>query len=88
MLSTELEHNSCFDTPKKQIQRTPATVETGPHTRRTEPKFEQMADLMTMLGMDDANLNSEERDLVQNDALWMQEIMTVQKRTKIIIKTS
>ncbi len=77
MLSTELNHENCFETPKKRIQRTPATVQTAPHVSRTEPKMEQMATLMKLLGMEDSNANIEETELVQNDSLWMQEIMTV-----------
>jgi hypothetical protein len=76
MLSTESNHERCFETPKKRIQKTPVTA---PHLSRTEPNLEQMATLMKLLGMEDSNANTEETELVQNDSLWMQEIMTVCK---------
>jgi hypothetical protein len=41
-----------------------------------EPKLEQMARLITSLEMDDSCENAEQ-ELVQNDTLWMKEMMSV-----------
>jgi hypothetical protein len=77
LLLTKSEHPRCFETPAKIMQRTPKTVQHAPQVIRIEPKLEQVANLMASLGMDDAIDNCQETELVQNDALWMKEMMTV-----------
>ncbi len=77
LLLTKSEHQRCFETPAKIIQRTPKTVQHAPQAIRIEPKLEQVASLMASLGMNDTSENHEETELVQNDALWMKEMMTV-----------
>ena len=82
LLLTKSEHQRCFETPAKTIQRTPKTVQHAPQAIRIEPKLEQVASLMASLGMNDTSENHEETELVQNDALWMKEMMTVWKNQK------
>jgi hypothetical protein len=80
MLITTSEQKQFFETPAKKIIGTPQTerVQKAPHLLRTDPKLEQMSKLMTSLGIDDS-CDIVEKELVQNDALWMKEMMTVRK---------
>jgi hypothetical protein len=78
MLLTQSEqHEQSFKTPVKRIQRNPETktVQQAP-CKNMEPKLEQMARLITSLEMDDSCENAEQ-ELVQNDTLWMKEMMSV-----------
>jgi hypothetical protein len=78
MLVTTLEQKQSFKTPEKKIFRSPETetIPRAPHVLKTEPNQKQMLDLMSSLGMDDS-CDTVERELVQNDNLWMKEMMTV-----------
>ena len=80
MLPSELGHKRLFETPPKRVQATPTTIQQAPAVNRTE--LGQMATLMMSLGLDNSSQNREETaELVQNDALWMKEMMTVWKCT-------
>jgi hypothetical protein len=76
MLVTTLEQKQSFKTPEKKIFRSPETetIPRAPHVLKTERN--QMLELMSSLGMDDS-CDTVERELVQNDNLWMKEMMTV-----------
>jgi len=76
MLPSELGHKRLFETPPKRVQATPTTIQQASAVNRTE--LGQMATLMMSLGLDNSSQNREETaELVQNDALWMKEMMTV-----------
>jgi hypothetical protein len=78
MLVTTLEQKQSFETPEKKILKSPETetVQRSSQIQRTEPTQEHMSKIMTSLGMDDS-CNAMEKELVQNDTLWMKEMMTV-----------
>jgi hypothetical protein len=78
MLLPTLEQKQSFKTPEKKFSRSPEaeTIPKAPHVPKTEPNLKQMSELMTSLGMDDS-CDTVERELVQNDNLWMKEMMTV-----------
>jgi hypothetical protein len=76
MLVTTLDEKQSFETPEKKILGTAATVQKAPHILNMEPNLKQMSNLMTSLGMDDS-CDTVEKELVQNDSLWMKEMTTV-----------
>jgi hypothetical protein len=78
MLVTTFEQKQTFKTPEKKILKSPETetVQRSSQIQKTEPTLEHMSKMMTSLGMDDS-CNIMEKELVQNDTLWMKEMMTV-----------
>lgn len=78
MLVTTFEQKQSFETPEKKILKSPETetVQRSSQIPRTESTQEHMSKMMTSLGMDDS-CNAMEKELVQNDTLWMKEMMTV-----------
>jgi hypothetical protein len=79
MLVTTSEQKQSFKTPEKITLRTPQ-YETIPRLKK-EYNLKQMPIILKSLEMDDS-CDTVERELVQNDDLWMQEMMTVRNFPK------